>query len=47
MKNKIKSLIDSSNSILLLTHESPDGDAVGSVLGFYHYLSSLLIKVYL
>ena len=41
MKSKIKSLIDSSNSILLLTHESPDGDAVGSVLGFYHYLSSI------
>lgn len=41
MKSKIKQLIDDSNSILLLTHEDPDGDAIGSVLGFYHYLSSI------
>lgn len=41
MKNQIKNLIDESNSILLLTHESPDGDAVGSVLAFYHYLISI------
>ena len=41
MKNKIKSLIDNSSSILLLTHETPDGDAIGSVLGFYHYLNSV------
>ena len=41
MKNQIKKLIDESNSILLLTHESPDGDAIGSVLGFYHYLVSI------
>lgn len=41
MKSKIKKMIDDSNSILLLTHESPDGDAIGSVLSFYHYLSSI------
>ena len=41
MKKKIKELIDKSNSILLLTHEAPDGDAVGSVLAIYHYLSSI------
>ena len=41
MKKQIKKLIDESNSILLLTHESPDGDAIGSVLGFYHYLVSI------
>ena len=41
MKNQIKKLIDESNSILLLTHESPDGDAIGSVLAFYHYLISI------
>ena len=40
MKKQIKKLIDDSSSILLLTHESPDGDAIGSVLGFYHYLVS-------
>lgn len=41
MRSKIKSLIDNSNSILLLTHQSPDGDAIGSVLGMYHYLMSI------
>lgn len=41
MRKEIKNLIDNSNSILLLTHESPDGDAIGSVLGFYHYLTSI------
>lgn len=41
MRSKIKNLTDKSNSILLLTHENPDGDAVGSVLAFYHYLKSI------
>ena len=41
MQSKIKRLIDDSKSILLLTHESPDGDAIGSVLSFYHYLTSI------
>ena len=41
MKKQIKKLIDDCNSILLLTHESPDGDAIGSVLSFYHYLVSI------
>ena len=33
--------IKNSNNILLLTHENPDGDAVGSVLAMYHYLTSI------
>ena len=41
MISKIDSLIQDSKSILLLTHESPDGDAIGSVLSFYHYLTSI------
>lgn len=41
MKKKIRNLIDDSKSILLLTHESPDGDAIGSVLAFYHYLKTI------
>ena len=41
MRSKIYDLILSSNSVLLLTHENPDGDAVGSVLAFYHYLTSI------
>lgn len=41
MKKKINELINESNSILLLTHETPDGDAIGSVLSFYHFLISI------
>ena len=32
-KAQIVELISSANSVLLLTHEDPDGDAIGSVLG--------------
>ena len=41
MRSKIKKLIDDAGSILLLSHESPDGDAVGSVLSMYNYLISI------
>ena len=41
MRSKIQDLISNSKSILLLTHESPDGDAIGSILAFYHYLVSI------
>lgn len=41
MKSSIFNLIKDSKSILLLTHESPDGDAIGSVMGFYHMLISI------
>ena len=41
MRREINDLINNSDSILLLTHENPDGDAIGSVLGFYHYLVSI------
>lgn len=41
MKSKIFELINDSKSILLLTHETPDGDATGSVMGFYHMLTSI------
>lgn len=41
MRSKIVNEIGKSNSILLLTHVSPDGDAIGSVLALYHYLSSI------
>ena len=41
MRSKIKDLISNSKSILLLTHESPDGDAIGSVLAIYRYLTSI------
>ncbi len=40
MQNAIN-LIKSSKDILILTHKSPDGDAVGSVLGLGQALNSL------
>jgi len=33
--------IQKANSIVILTHENPDGDAVGSALAMYHALKSL------
>lgn len=39
MKDSIWKLINDSNSILILTHESPDGDAIGSSLAFYEMLT--------
>ena len=44
MSNIYKEILD-SNSILLLAHESPDGDAIGSLMGMYHMLISLNKKV--
>lgn len=37
----IKEKIDESNSIVILTHEHPDGDAVGSSLAFMHALKKI------
>ena len=39
--NSIMDTIKESSSILLLTHENPDGDAVGSVMALYHVLSDM------
>lgn len=39
--NNIISEIKKSNNIVLLCHENPDGDAVGSVLGMYHLLKKI------
>lgn len=33
-----KRLIDGARRVVILTHMSPDGDAMGSSLGMYHYL---------
>ncbi len=38
MIKEILDLINKSNSILLLTHENPDGDAIGSVMALYDWL---------
>lgn len=36
-----KSLIENAKSIVITSHKSPDGDAVGSSLGLYHILKAL------
>jgi len=40
----LKSLLESSNRFVILSHKSPDGDAVGSVAAFFHFLSNLSCK---
>ena len=34
----IKHLLSSPNKIVIVPHKNPDGDAIGSTLGLYHYL---------
>lgn len=36
--NKVEHLLDKSDKIVIVTHVSPDGDAIGSSLGLYQYL---------
>ena len=38
---QIKELIQKAKSILIITHENPDGDAVGSSLGLMNGLKKL------
>jgi len=42
---KIKELIEISDTILILAHKSPDGDAIGSSLAFYNVLQNIHKKV--
>lgn len=35
---KVADLIDKSEKVVIVTHVSPDGDAIGSSLGLFHYL---------
>lgn len=39
--SKFKAIIKKSTNIVIVTHWSPDGDAMGSSLGLYHYLLTL------
>ena len=41
MKNKIWDFIKDSKSILIMSHESPDGDAIGSAMAFYYMLKDI------
>ncbi|WP_431135062.1 DHH family phosphoesterase [Psychroserpens mesophilus] len=36
--NSIKTLLNSPKAIVIIPHKNPDGDAIGSALGLYHYL---------
>jgi len=36
---KAKKFVDKYDKIIIVTHTSPDGDAMGSSLGFYHFLT--------
>ncbi len=39
--SEIKQLISRTSKIVLIAHTNPDGDAVGSILAMYHYLTKL------
>ena len=36
--NELKELLNKPKRIVITTHKNPDGDAMGSSLGLYHYL---------
>ena len=38
---EIQRLIENAQKVVIVTHLSPDGDAMGSSLGLYHYLQSM------
>src|SRR5574344_564593 len=35
---QLKSLINEAKTITIITHFNPDGDAIGTTVGLYHYL---------
>ena len=37
---RLKEVVDTSNTVLILAHKSPDGDAVGSAAAWYHFLKN-------
>ncbi|PQL91477.1 bifunctional oligoribonuclease/PAP phosphatase NrnA [Apibacter sp. wkB309] len=42
--NELKQLIKTKKNILILAHQNPDGDAIGSSLGLYHFLRTLGVQ---
>ena len=36
--NAIKNILASPKKIIIIPHRNPDGDAMGSTLGLYHFL---------
>jgi len=43
--SEIKKHLSDSGKIIVLTHKNPDGDAIGSMLGLYHYLRNKKYEV--
>ncbi|MCO6500711.1 MAG: bifunctional oligoribonuclease/PAP phosphatase NrnA [Vicingus serpentipes] len=43
--NEIKTILSEANNIVITTHKSPDGDAIGSSLALFHFLKKLGKKV--
>lgn len=39
--NQVQRLLDKYDDIVIVTHVSPDGDAIGSSMGMYHYLTDM------
>ncbi|GAB6012309.1 DHH family phosphoesterase [Viscerimonas tarda] len=39
--SRVADLLDKYDKIVIVTHVSPDGDAIGSSLGLFHYLNDL------
>ena len=37
-EEELKSLVEKAERIIILSHKNPDGDAIGSSLGLYHFL---------
>lgn len=44
--SEIKELLNSRKKIVIVPHKNPDGDAIGSSLGLWHYLRSLDHEAY-
>ena len=38
--SELKELFNTTQNIVIVPHKNPDGDAMGSTLGLYHYLQS-------
>ena len=36
---ELKTLLSTPKKIVIIPHKNPDGDAIGSCLGLYHYLT--------
>lgn len=39
--DSLKKLLDFSKEVVITTHRNPDGDAIGSSLGLYHFLTDM------